>query len=104
MFIYQDCQGELYTTKVERTTRQRKCKICGDYDHLLGEANNVKEAWVVLYPYTNRFDENVCLTCPNLDDEPIFGEICQDCDMFQSQLGYDYEYIDDFIYHYFGKS
>lgn len=104
MFIYSDCSGELYATEKKQTTKQRRCSICGTYATFIGEANNSQEAWEILEPLMNYWDDNVCMTCPNFDDDPVFASTCQDCEMFQSQMGYDYEYLANFIYHYFGDS
>lgn len=75
--------------------------MCGSYDRLLGEASNINEAWTVLYPHMNHFDEGFCITCPNLDDDPVFNNTCQDCEMFQSQMGYEYDYLYGFIHQHF---
>lgn len=106
MYIYVDCTGDLYATETKQTAKQRRCAICGDYATFIGEANSFNEAWQVLEPYIDRWDDNMCLLCEHLNegDEDHFSEACQDCEMFQSQAGYDYEYLADFIYHYFGNS
>lgn len=39
--------GELYTSKEEIPFEKRRCWTCGDWDDLIGYAENREEAWAL---------------------------------------------------------
>lgn len=48
MFIYEGHLGKLFVSEKQIPEENLFCKVCGDFDWEIGEANNRKEAWKLL--------------------------------------------------------
>lgn len=98
-YIYEGHMGNFFTTNEKWDYNQLYCDSCGDSDTFIGYAENAEEAWNLLKPLTNTFNETICEKCEHKDDY----EYCNDnCKEYEKSFGrFGISYVMNFIYEEF---
>lgn len=93
--IYEGHMGNFFATNEKWDYDQLYCETCGDSDTYIGYAENAEEAWKLLRPHTNTFDDSVCEGCEHKDDYDYCEEHCKE---YEKSFGsYGVSYVMNFI-------
>lgn len=95
LYVYESHMGGLYTLDYYADYDDLYCDTCGDADELLGEASNRTEAWTLLEPYTDTFDETLCDNCIHKTNDDTY--CYEKCENYLNSGGYVLEYVQEFI-------